>query len=94
MTRSNWPSSSFDRADAIVDLEPLGDRMLARDRDHFGRRVDARNLRAQPRQRLRQQPRAATDVERGLALERPPAALVDLPMLVDPVADIFEAHRD
>ena len=44
--------------------------MLARDRDHLRRRVDARDLGAQPRQRLGQQPRAAADVERRLPRQR------------------------
>src|SRR5205823_11530160 len=38
------------------------------------------------------QPRAAPDVERGPAVERPADMLIALPMLVDHVADVFEPY--
>ena len=52
---------------AIVDRQPLPRRMSLRDLDQFRRGIDRGDLRAQPRQRLGQQPGAAADVERGLA---------------------------
>ena len=67
--------------------------MLAGDGDHFRRSVDAGDLGAEPGQRLGEQPGAAADIERRLAVERRPAAFVALPMLVDLVAKIFEPHR-
>ena len=70
-------------ADAIVDLETLPPRVIARNRDHFGRSVDAGDFGAETRQRLGQQACPAADVERRLALQRRAAALVALPMLVD-----------
>ena len=95
VTRSNWPSSSSTVAGAIVDLEPLPPRHArARPRSASGAASIAGDLRAQPRQRLGQQPGAAADVERascpssGRRLHSS-----HLPMLVDLVADIFEPHR-
>jgi hypothetical protein len=52
-----------------------------------------RDLRSQPGQGFGQQTRTATDVQRGLAIQRAEALLVNLPMLVDFVADIGEPHR-
>src|SRR4029079_2636670 len=80
-------------AGAIVDLQALARGMFACDRDERGRGIKPGYGRAKPRQGLRQQPGAAADVERGAPVKRPPRAFVALPMLVDLVADVFEAHR-
>jgi hypothetical protein len=83
----------LDVAGAIIDVEAGYGRMLARDRDDFGGRIDRRHCRTQPRQRFGEQSGAASDVERGFAVERSPAALVGLPVLVNLIADIFQADR-
>ena len=57
-------------AGAIIDRQPLRRGMVACDRDQLGRGVDPGDLRAQPRQRLGEQPRAAADIERGLSFQR------------------------
>ncbi len=67
--------------------------MVARHGDQLGRGVDAGDLGAEPGERLGQQAGPAADVERALSVERPAAAFVALPMLVDHVAQIFQAHR-
>ena len=84
VTRSNAPVQRLHAADAIVDLQPLPERMRARRGDILRRRVDPGHRRAQPRQRLGEQPGPAADVGRPLAGERRQAALVQPPMLVDP----------
>jgi hypothetical protein len=67
--------------------------MIPRNGDQLAGGVDPCDTRAQPRQRLGEQPGAAADIERSFPFQRPAAALVDLPMLIDPVADLFEPHR-
>ncbi len=78
--------------DAVVDLETLPPRVIARDPDHFRSSVEAGHFGAETGERLSQQPCAAAHIESRLPLQRPAAALVTLPMLVDHVADIFEPH--
>ena len=83
----------LDRDAAIIDREP-GPRGVRFGRlDQFGRGVDRGHRGAQSRERLRQQPRAAPDVERSLSFERPQRAFVECPMLVDLVAKVAQPHR-
>ena len=83
----------LDRRHSIVDVEPLPRRMLAGGLNKLGCGIDRRDLGAQSRQRLGQQPCPASDIQRSLSSERTAAVLVERPMLVDPVTDIAQPHR-
>ena len=93
VTRSKLARPALDPHRAIVDRQPLPRSAWPRAAAIFsGAASIAVTVGAQPRQRLGQQSRAAADVERALARQRPPAVLV-LPMRVDPLAQIAEPHR-
>jgi hypothetical protein len=57
------------------------------------RRIDAGHLRPQPRQRLGEQPRAASDIRNPPPGERPPIILLRPKMHVDPLTQIAQPHR-
>ena len=80
-------------AHPIVDVEPLPLGVDSRGGDILRRGVDPGHRRAQPRERLGEQPGAAADIGGFLARERVPVALVGAPMMVDLVAYVAQPHR-
>ncbi len=83
----------LDAAGAIIDRQPLPLGMKAGGRDILGRGVQAGHLRTQTRQRLRQQARAAADIECLLARQRPPFARIEAPDRVDLCSQIAQTRR-
>ena len=67
--------------------------MPARGLDVVRRRVDARHLRAEPRQRLGDEPAAAADVQDRKAVERPGDAALGAEMPHHPIAQEGQARR-
>ncbi len=59
-----------DLARHVADIEAHGLGMGRRRRNILARRINAGHAGTQPRQRLAHQPRAAPDIERGLARQR------------------------
>ena len=80
-------------ARAIVDREATGSGVVARHRNVFGRGIDRGDGGAETLQRLRQQPGAATNIERGLAGERGEALGIKIEMPVGLFANVAQAHR-
>src|SRR4029453_16155576 len=83
----------FYRGRTIGDLQVHRRRVPASDLDQLGRRVDCSDFGPQPREWFGEKARTAADVERTPPLQRRSAVLVERPMLVDHVADIFEPYR-
>ena len=63
-------ASSSARRQAVVDREPLGYGVQARDLDHGGGQIDGRHPRALARETLRQQAPAAADIQHAHSGER------------------------
>ncbi len=80
-------------AGAIVDRQPLSFGMVPRRGDILGRGVEAGRLRPHSRQRFGEQPRAAADVDRAPARQRPALGAVGAPMAVDHLAHETQPHR-
>ena len=65
---------------AIVNLQTCPLRMLVGRRDVFGRRIHTDDIRAKPSERLTQQACTATNINRGLASQRPNISRIKSPM--------------
>ena len=75
-----------DRKVALLGVQP-------RDLDVGRRRIDADDLRAEPRHRLAQNPAAAADVEQAKPGERFSRLRIAREVLDDDIADVAEPHR-
>jgi hypothetical protein len=83
----------FDRRRAIGEPRAGLLRMAAGRRDRSGRRIDADDVRAEARQRLGKQPRAAADVEKADPGERRPCRRLELEMPPDQIARPADPDR-
>ena len=83
----------LDRLVAIIDSQPLRLGMRPRYGDIFRCGIEARYLRAEPREWLAKQAGAAADIERCFAVKRLQQAGVAMEMQINRIPYIAQPHR-